>query len=38
MPDNFILSDNNIIMSQGGGNCFPMTGTTGTWTATGYAP
>lgn len=30
MPENFILSDNNIIMSQGGGNCFPMTGTDGT--------
>ena len=29
MPENFILSDNNIIMSQGG-STFPITGTDGT--------
>ena len=29
MAENFILSENNIIMSQGG-SCFPMTGTDGT--------
>lgn len=37
MPENFILSDNNIIMSQGGGNCFPMTGTDGTTNYTANA-
>ena len=36
MPENFILSDNNIIMSQGG-NCFPITGTDGTATYTANA-
>ena len=29
MPENFIMSENNIILSQGS-QCFPMTGTDGT--------
>ena len=36
MPENYILSENNIIMSQGS-QCFPMTGTDGTTNYTANA-